>query len=144
MFPRTRPTRRAFSGALFGLPLLAAEAPQASLRVTLGPEQLIAAGVPWPYLFQSREGSTVIFGHIRWPPGGKYPIHYTTRSFDGRKTWQEWKPGPEHGRGPITEGSCVQLKDGRILLFDVHAEHVGNKRFAANYWVSRDAFHTLQ
>lgn len=143
----TRPLqmgRRAFSAALLGFPLRAAEAPKPALRVTLGTEESIAPGVPWPYLFQSREGTTVIFGHIGWPPGGKYPIHYTTRSFDGRKTWQEWKPAPEHGRGPITEGSCVQLRDGRILLFDVHAEHVGNKRFEASYWVSRDAFKTLQ
>jgi hypothetical protein len=36
------------------------------------------------------------------------------------------------------------VKDGRILLFDVHAEHVGNKRFEASYWVSRDGFQTLQ
>lgn len=139
-----RPSRRAFAASLLGGPLLAADVPTSSLRIRLGPEQLIAPEVPWPYLFQSREGNTVIFGHVGWPPGGKYPIHYTTRSFDGRKTWQEWKHGPEHGRGPITEGSCVQLRDGRILLFDVHAEHVGNKRFETHYWVSRDGFKTLQ
>lgn len=140
----TGPTRRTFAASMLGLPLLAAEAPKPTVRVTPGPEQLIATDVPWPYLFQSREGSTVIFGHVRWPPGGKYPIHYTTRSFDGRKTWQEWTPGPEHGRGPITEGASVQLRDGRSLLFDVHAEHTGNKRFEANYWVSRDGFKTLE
>src|SRR6266542_2686009 len=141
---RPRPSRRTFAAALCGFPLLAAEAPKPALRVTLGPEQLIASDVPWPYLFQSREGSTVIFGHVRWPPGGKYPIHFTTRSFDERKTWQEWRPGAEHGRGPITEGSAVQLKNGRILLLDVHAEHVGNKYFEASYWVSSDALRTLQ
>jgi BNR repeat protein len=100
--------------------------------------------VPWPYLFQSREGATVLFGHVSWPAGGKYPIHYTSRSFDGRKTWQEWKHSPDQGRGPITEGSAVQLRDGRILLFDVHAEHKGNKRFEANYWTSKDGFRTLE
>src|SRR6266545_3010229 len=114
---RPRPSRRTFAAALCGFPLLAAEAPKPALRVTLGPEQLIASDVPWPYLFQSREGSTVIFGHVRWPPGGKYPIHFTTRSFDERKTWQEWRPG---------------------------AEHVGNKYFEASYWVSSDALRTLQ
>ena len=85
-----------------------------------------------------------MLGRIGWPPGGKYPIHYTSRSFDGRKTWQEWKPGLGHGRGPITEGSAVQLRDGRILLFDVHAEHTGGKRFEASFWISKDGFRTLQ
>jgi hypothetical protein len=139
-----RLTRRGFAASLAATPLWAAEALKPGLRVSLGPEQTIAPGVPWPYLFQSREGSTVVFGHIGWPPGGKYPIHYTTRSFDGRKTWQEWKPGPEHGRGPITEGTATQLRDGRCLLFDVHAEHMGNKRFETNFWVSRDGFKTLE
>ena len=139
-------TRRSFAGYFLGAPgfLAIAETPQPSLRIELGSEQLVAPGVPWPYLFHSREGTTVVLGHIGWPPGGKYPIHYTSRSFDGRKTWQEWKPSPEHGRGPITEGSTVQLRDGRILLFDVHAEHVGDKRFEASFWISKDGFRTLQ
>jgi hypothetical protein len=139
-----RISRRTFAGCILGLPLAAAQLAKDKLRVELGPERVIAEGVPWPYLFQSREGTTVLFGHVRWPPGGKYPIHYTSRSFDGRKTWQEWKQGAEQGRGPVTEGSCVQLRDGRILLFDVHAEHKGGKRFEANFWTSQDAFKTLQ
>jgi hypothetical protein len=137
-------SRRAFAASCIGAPLLAADAARPSLRIRLGSEQLIAPDLPWPYLFQSREGTTVIFGHVRWPAGGKYPIHYTARSFDQRRSWQEWKHGPEQGRGPVTEGACVQLRDGRILLFDVHAEHTGNKRFEASYWVSDDGFRTLQ
>lgn len=136
--------RRAFTASMVGAALHGADAPKPQLRVTLGSEQLIAPGVPWPYLFQSREGTTVVFGHVRWSEGGKYPIHFTTRSFDARRTWQEQKQSQERGHGPITEGSAVQLRDGRILLFDVHAEHVGNKRFGANFWVSTDAFRTLQ
>lgn len=138
-------TRRGFAAALMGpLTLHAADTSKSALRVDLGPEQLIATGVRWPYLFQAREGTTVLLGLIEFPPGGKYPIHYTARSFDGRKTWQEWKPGPAHGRGPITEGSTVQLRDGRILVFDVHAEHVGGKRFEASFWTSNNAFQTLE
>lgn len=144
MTRRNGPTRRAFTASLVGFPALAAAPAALRLRITPGPEQLIAQDVPWPYLFHSREGSTVILGHVRWPPGGKYPIHYTACSFDGRKTWQEWKPAPEHGRGPITEGASVQLKSGRILVFDVHAEHVGNKRFETSYWSSTDGYRTLQ
>ena len=138
-------TGRTFGG-LLGAPIAlhAAEPLRPALRVECGPEQSVAPGVQWPYLFQAREGNTVLLGHIGWPPGGKYPIHYTSRSFDSRKSWQEWKAGAEHGRGPITEGSAVQLRNGRILLFDVHAEHVGGKRFETNFWTSVDGFQTLQ
>src|SRR5262249_5618242 len=52
--------------------------------------QLIARGVPWPYLVQLRDGTTIVLAHVRWPKGGKYPIHYTAVSRDGRKSWQEW------------------------------------------------------
>lgn len=119
------------------------QTPALKLKVTLGPEQAIAPGVPWPYLTQLRDGTSIIFGHRAWPPGGKYPIHYTGVSHDGRKTWQEWKHEPKHGKGPITEGTAVELRDGRLLVFDVHAEHVGNKRFVHNYWVTRDGFRTV-
>lgn len=136
-------SRRLFTSCLAGLPVTAAEPSKAVLIIEPGPENLIAAAVPWPYLLQSRQGITVLLGHVRWPPGGKYPIHYTARSFDGRKTWQEWTPAPEQGRGPITEGAGVQMRDGRILLFDVHAEHTGNKRFEASFWTSKDDFKTL-
>jgi hypothetical protein len=140
MASSARRSRRSFAASLLGIPAYAAET---KLSVRLGPEQLIAPDVPWPYLFQSREGSTVLFGHVRWPQGGKYPVHYTARSFDRRRSWQEWKPGAEHGRGPITEGTAVQLRDGRTLLFDVHAERTGSRRFEASYWTSNDGFKTL-
>jgi len=139
-------TRRSFARYFLGAPgfLTVAQTPHPLLRIELGSEQSVAPGVPWPYLFHAREGTTVVLGHIGWPPGGKYPIHYTSRSFDGRKTWQEWKLSTEHGRGPITEGSTVQLREGSILLFDVHAEHAGGKRFEASFWISKDGFRTLE
>ena len=114
------------------------------LRVELGPEQPIARGVPWPYLLQLRDGTTVVLAHVSWPKGGKYPIHYTAVSRDGRRTWQEWKPGPSHGAGPITEGSAVELRDGTLLVFNVHAEHMGGKMFETSFWSSRDSFRTLE
>ncbi len=114
------------------------------LRVELGPEQAIARGVPWPYLLQLRDGTTVVFAHVSWPKGGKYPSHYTAISRDGRRTWQEWKPGPSHGTGPITEGSAVELRDGTLLVFNVHAEHMGGKMFETNSWSSRDSYRTLE
>ena len=126
------------------LGLAFAAEPLKPLRVDLGPEQSIARGVPWPYLLQLRDGTTVVLAHVSWPKSGKYPIHYTAVSRDGRRTWQEWKPGPSRGVGPITEGSAVELRDGTLLVFNVHAEHMGGKMFETNFWSSRDSYRTLE
>jgi hypothetical protein len=109
----------------------------------LGPEQLIMRGGGWPYLFQARDGTTVVLGHLHWLPGKPEPLVFTTRSFDQRQTWQEWKPSPAQGAGPVTEGSAVELDDGRILIFDVYAYHAGNKVFHGKRWVSRDGWKTV-
>jgi hypothetical protein len=122
---------------------LGAELPAQPLVVLPGAEQTIARGVPWPYLVQLRDGTSVVLAHVGWPKGGKYPTVYTAISRDGRRSWQEWKPGPGQGAGPITEGTAVELRNGTLLVFDVHAEHQGNKVFAANSWSSRDSFRTL-
>jgi hypothetical protein len=80
---------------------------------------------------------------MHWLPGKPEPVVFTTRSFDGRKTWEEWKPGPQQEAGPVTEGVAVQLNDGRILIFDVYAYHVGNHVFHGKRWVSRDGWKTV-
>lgn len=115
--------------ALFAVALcaLAVEPPYKPVIVDMGPESVVAPGVPWPYLALTTQGNYVLFGHIGWPKGGQYPIHYLSRSFDRGKTWQEWKHSPQQGRGPITEGSSVQLRNGKFLFFDVHAEHKGEQ-----------------
>lgn len=136
-------TRRAFGAACAGATAFAAESPLKPLSVQLGPEQMIAPGVPWPYLVQLRDGTTIILAHVRWPKGGKYPVHYTTVSRDGRKTWQEWKPAAGQGAGPITEGTAVELRDGTLLVFNVHAEHLGGKVFETDFWSSRDSYRTV-
>lgn len=120
-----------------------ADLPLKPLDVRMGPEQIVARGVPWPYLVQLRDGTTILLGHVGWPKGGKYPIHYTAVSRDGRRTWAEWKPPAASGAGPITEGTAVELRDGRFLVFNVHAEHQGNKLFETNFWESRDSYRTL-
>jgi hypothetical protein len=135
-------TRRAF-GFTCVAATQAAELPLKPLAVSLGVEQTIAPGVPWPYLVQLRDGTTILLAHVRWPKGGKYPIHYTAVSHDGRKTWQEWKPAPDQGAGPITEGTAVELRDGTILVFNVHVEHIGGKVFETNFWSTRDSYRTL-
>ena len=70
-----------------------------SIHVNLGPEQIVAPGAGWPYLFQSSEGTTVVLRHVKWIPKCPYPIHFTVRSFDERKTWEPWTPSPEQGVG---------------------------------------------
>ena len=114
-----------------------------SLQVELGPEQIVAPGAGWPYLFQSSEGTTVVLGHVKWIPKSPYPIHFTVRSFDERKTWEPWTPGPRQGVGPMTEGVAVQMKDGRILIFDVYAEHLRERVFQGKRWISRDGWRTV-
>jgi hypothetical protein len=136
-------SRRAFALATIGA-ASAVDLPSKRLKIDLGPEQLVAKGVPWPYLVQLRDGTTIVLAHVRWPKGGKYPIHYTTVSRDGRKTWQEWKPAPGQGAGPITEGTAVELRSGELLIFNVHAEHMGEKRFETDYWITRDSYRTLE
>jgi hypothetical protein len=128
----------------FLLLLLATALAPEPLRIELGPERAIWPEVPWPYLFQAAGGTTAIFGHVRWPPGGRQPVAITLTSSDGRKSWRAWQPGPAQGVGPITEGTAIELGDGRALLFDVHAEHVGGKRFEASFWESHDGFRTIQ
>ena len=136
-------TRRTFALTMAGA-ASAADLPWKPLKVDLGPQQLIAKGVPWPYLVQLRDGTTIVLAHVRWPKGGKYPIHYTAVSHDGRKTWQEWKPSANQGNGPITEGTAVELRSGALMVFNVHAEHIGEKIFETDYWITRDSYRTLQ
>lgn len=109
----------------------------------LGPEQMVAPGAGCPYLFQSHEGTTVVLGHVKWIPKSPYPIHFTLRSFDERKTWETWMPAPEQGVGPMTEGVALQLKDGRILILDVYAEHLRDRIFQGKRWISRDGWRTV-
>jgi hypothetical protein len=94
-------------------------------------------------LFQTQEGTTVVYGHMHWLPKKSEPVVFTRRSFDGRKTWQEWTPSSGQGAGPVSEGATVQLKDGRILIFDVYAYHVGDKVFQGKRWISRDGWKTV-
>ncbi|MEO6002035.1 MAG: sialidase family protein [Opitutus sp.] len=111
--------------------------------VELGPEQIVAPGAGWPYLFQTAEGNTVALGHVKWLPKQPEPLVFTTRSFDGRKTWEPWQPSAAQGPGPITEGSVIQLTDGRILIFDVYAYHLGNQQFRGKRWTSADGWKTV-
>src|SRR4051812_22206324 len=114
-----------------------------ALKIELGPEQLVAPGAGWPYLFQTAEGNAVVLGHVKWLPKKPDPLVFTTRSFDARRTWQPWTPSAEQGAGPITEGSAVQLSDGRILIFDVYAYLSDDHVFKGRRWISNDGWKTV-
>jgi hypothetical protein len=130
--------------AVTGAGLLAASgALVPAVAVKLGPEELVSKDMGWPYLFQAAEGTTVVLGLRHWIPKQPEPVVLTVRSFDGRQTWSPWMPSPAQGPGPVTEGSVVQLKDGRILVFNVYAYHVGGRVFEGKRWVSRDGWKTL-
>jgi hypothetical protein len=116
--------------------------PEPPIRAELGPEQLVAPGAGWPYLFQARNGTTVVLGHQHWIPKQSEPVVFTTRSFDGRKTWQPWTPAAGQAE-PVTEGVALEMPDGRILIFDVYAYHRGEKVFAGKRWVSTDGWRTV-
>lgn len=114
-----------------------------AIQVELGPEGLVSPGSAWPYLFQSAEGTTIALGHKKWVDGLHDPIPFTVRSFDGRKTWEEWKPAAAQGPGPVTEGTVLQMPDGRILIFNIYFEHVRDKLFEGKLWVSADGGRTI-
>ena len=140
-----RPVQILIAGLIFsftGAALLGASgALVPAVPVKLGPEELVARDAGWPYLFQAAEGTTVVLGHRHWVPKHPEPVVFTVRSFDGRKTWETWEPA--QGPGPVTEGTAVQLKDGRILIFNVYAYHVGGRVFEGKRWVSRDGWKTV-
>ncbi|MDB6094509.1 MAG: exo-alpha-sialidase [Verrucomicrobia bacterium] len=113
------------------------------VEVKLGAEQTVVRDAGWPYLFQAKEGTTVVFGHKVWLPKQHEPVVFASRSFDERKSWEVSQPTPGKDPGPVTEGSAVQLADGRILIFNVYAYHVGERRFEGKRWVSRDGWKTV-
>jgi hypothetical protein len=137
------------AAGLLLLACLAKAAPSAGvgqfgLDVELGPEQAVAQGAGWPYLFQAENGTTAVLGHMRWLPGQRDPIVFLTRSFDGRRSWEPWIASAVHGSGPVTEGVVVELPDGRIYVYDVYAYHAGGESFTGRRWLSRDGLRSLE
>jgi hypothetical protein len=117
---------------------------QFGIAIELGPEQTVARGAGWPYLFHSSTGTTAVLGIVRWVPGKGDPIVFLNRSFDGRKSWEPWQPSAQHGTGPITEGVIMELPDGRIYVYDVYAYHAGGDTFTGRRWLSRDGLRSLE
>lgn len=96
-----------------------------ALQITVEPEVQLLSGAVQPYLFRSARGTLVVQGH------SPYPLHYplpprnvfpglplTARSTDGGHTWSLWTPDEAQGQGPIIEGAVLQLRDGRIRIFE--------------------------
>jgi len=122
------------------------------LQITVEPEIQLLSGAVQPYLFRSAKGTLVVQGH------GPYPLHYslpprnvfpglpvTATSRDGGQTWSLWTPGEGQDQGPIIEGAVLQLRDGRIRIFDWIADGpTPDGNFIGQLWDSTDEWQTVQ
>ncbi len=123
-----------------------------ALRITVEPELQLLSGAVQPYLFRSAAGTLVVQGH------GPYPLHYpmpprnvfpglpmTAISRDGGHHWSLWTPGDGQDQGPIIEGAVLQLRDGRIRIFDWIADGPSPEgNFTGQLWETTDEWQTVQ
>lgn len=123
-----------------------------ALQITVEPEVQLLSGAVQPYLFRSARGTLVVQGH------SPYPLHYplpprnvfpglplTARSTDGGHTWSLWTPDEAQGQGPIIEGAVLQLRDGRIRIFEWIADGPSPAGdFTGQCWESSDEWQSLQ
>lgn len=122
------------------------------LHITVEPEVQVLSGALQPYLFRSAAGTLVVQGH------GPYPLHYpmpprnvfpglpmTAISGDGGHSWSLWTPNDDQAQGPIIEGAVLQLRNGRILIFDWIADGPSPEgNFTGQLWATTDEWQTLQ
>lgn len=138
---------------LLGLPfaILLSAAGYDNVSLTVGPERIIIPRGLQAYVYQARNGTLVAQGALPLPDGsepptpcsGWYPA--TIRSTDKGQTWTEWKPAATAGRGPIFEGTGMELQDGTTVLLNRFAEGPDAKGDAVTQrWTSTDQWKTLQ
>ena len=123
-----------------------------TLQITVEPEVQLLSGAVQPYLFCSAQGTLVVQGH------GPYPVDYplpprnvfpglpvTAISRDQGHTWALWTPSAGQGQGPIIEGAVLQLRDGRIRIFDWIADGPDAEgNFTGQFWDTTDEWQTVQ
>ena len=109
---------------------------QDPLETRVGAQTVVIEGAIFPYMTTTQEGTIIVVGTVLRPnpesyTGPNYPrdIPRTVRSTDGGKTWELWSPTEEQGDGPIISGSTLQLRSGRILIFDYYSRFIGDGRF---------------
>ena len=105
----------------------AAKPGQEPLQILVGPQRVVMEDAIFPYMTTTREGTIIVVGTVLRPnpesyTGPNYPrdIPRTVRSTDGGKTWELWSPTEEQGDGPIISGCTLQLRSGRILIYDYY------------------------
>jgi hypothetical protein len=124
----------------------------ASLQVTVTPEVQLISGAVQPYLFRSRNGTLVVQGHGAYPPHYPKPprnvfpgLPITAISRDGGATWSQWLPAEQQGQGPVIEGAVLQLRDGRIRIFDWIADGPSPEGdFTGQMWETTDEWQSVQ
>ena len=139
--------------ALWALPIPAEGAGTATpepLGIRVGPQTVVMEDAIFPYMTTTREGTIIVVGTVLRPnpesyTGPNYPrdIPRTVRSADGGKTWELWYPTEEQGDGPIISGCTLQLRSGRILIFDYYSRFIGDGRFQGQVWHSDDQWQTV-
>lgn len=128
----------------------AAKSVQEPLEIRVGPQTVVLEDAIFPYMTTTREGTIIVVGTVLRPnpesyTGPNYPrdIPRTVRSIDGGKTWELWSPTKEQGDGPIISGCTLQLRSGRILIYDYYSRHIGDGRFQGQVWHSDDQWQTV-
>lgn len=122
-----------------------------TLQITVEPEVHLLSGAVQPYLFRSAQGTLVVQGHAPYPRHYPLParnvfpgLPMTALSRDHGQTWALWTPGEEQGQGPIIEGAVLQLRDGRIRIFDWIADGpMADGTFTGQYWDTTDEWQTV-
>jgi hypothetical protein len=124
----------------------------AQLQITVEPEVQLISGAVQPYLFRTNQGTLFVQGHKAYPPNYPLPprnvfpgITATAVSRDGGHTWSAWTPAADQGLGPTVEGSILQLRDGRIRIFDWIADGPSSEgNFVGQLWETTDEFQSVQ
>ena len=128
----------------------AAGSAQEALEIRVGPQTVVMEDAIFPYMTTTRETTIIVVGTVLRPnpesyTGPNYPrdIPRIVRSTDGGKTWALWFPTDEQGDGPIISGCTLQLRSGRILIYDYYSRHIGDGRFQGQVWHSYDQWQSV-
>lgn len=121
------------------------------LQIKVGPERIVHTDGIQPFMFQSSKGTLFNQSQLSFAPGyvspakNRFPgLPGNVISRDRGATWKLWKPKPEQGEGPTIEGATVELKDGRILMFDWIADGpTAEGDFTGSLWESPDDCETF-
>ena len=121
------------------------------MKIEVGPERIVHTDGIQPFMFQSVKGTLFNQSQLSFPPGYVPPAKNSFPGLPGNvisrdqgRTWKLWKPKPDQGMGPTIEGAVVQLKDGRVAIFDWIADGPSSDGiFTGQRWESGDDCETF-